>query len=108
MFINEDAICGAPMCDGGLAAGLCVGVDALICDPSCTSESCGATIQDCYECGQSGQNQGTPSGWLDSVSNAVECPPAYNEDPADSCHEIQHTCKYKGRKAKIDVVVAGD
>lgn len=104
---NGDAVCSAPMCDGGLAAGLCLGINALICDPDCVTEDCGATIQDCYYCGQTGQEQGTPLGWLDLISNAAECPPAYNGDPASSCHEIQHKCKYRGKRGVINVVVAG-
>lgn len=102
---NGDAICGAPMCDGGLAAGMCVGEYALICDPDCTQEYCEATIQNCGLCGQSGQEAGTPLGWLDAISNAAECPPAYNGDPSYECHAIQYLCKYKGKKADISVIL---
>jgi len=102
---NGDAVCGSPFCDGGLAAGECLGTDALMCDPDCVSEECGSVILDCYECGQAGQDLGSPLGWLDAILNAAECPLAYNGDPASSCHEIQHTCKYKGKKVKIDVLV---
>lgn len=98
-YVDVGGICTSQDC----IPGECVGTDANICDPSCTVVNC-AIIQDCYECGQAGQGQGTPLGWLDETLNAAECPPAYDGvTPADSCHSIQHTCKYKGRKGEVSV-----
>ena len=102
---NGDRICSAPLCDGGTRAGMCTGSSALICDPNCNQESCGAVIQDCYFCGQSGQEAGYPLGWVNPLVNKWECPPAWTGEPSISCTEATHKCKYKGKKGAVNVIL---
>jgi hypothetical protein len=88
--------------------GECLGTNADICDPTCSTPSCDV-IQDCYSCGQSGQNQGTPLGWLDEFSNSAECPLAYDGvTPAERCLQTQGTCKYKGKSGKVNINLQGN
>ncbi len=105
---DGDAICTALGClSGAIAPGECTGTLANTCGLGCAVEGGDCpTEQNCYDCGQTGQVQGAPIGWLDATANAAECPLAYDGvTPADTCHETQKTCKYKGRKPDLDIIV---
>lgn len=100
-YVDVGGVCMSQDC----VPGECTGTLANRCDPACATQSC-AILQDCYECGQAGQELGTPLGWLDATANAAECPLAYDGvTPADSCHDIQHTCKYKGRAPDLTITL---
>jgi len=100
---DGDKICTSPVCDSGtVAAGDCTGLDAVICNPSCTAESCNSYVN-CERCGQLGQGAGTPLGWTSTTANAAECAKDYYVNLATSCTQISGLCGYRSYTGSITV-----